>query len=191
MDEEATLLERAKAGSVEAFGRLVELHQAQIRGYVARYVRNPDAADDVAQETFLEAYGSLSTFRGEGPIRIWLLGIARHLALTYVRQEQARRKQQASLVESALAGWLAREMESQGAEVSEPGRELSALKQCLEKLTETSADIVTHFYYKGHSATDIARRLRTTEGTIWVTLTRIRQALRRCVELRLKTSGAV
>ncbi|MBI3855448.1 MAG: hypothetical protein HY293_07130 [Planctomycetes bacterium] len=46
MDDELRWIEEARAGSLEAFSKLVLLHQGRLRGYVGRHVRETDAADD-------------------------------------------------------------------------------------------------------------------------------------------------
>lgn len=61
----------------QAFGRLVREHQAKVRGFLRRLTRGDAAlADDLAQETFLEAYRKLAQYRGEGSFSSWLCGIA-------------------------------------------------------------------------------------------------------------------
>ncbi len=46
------------------------------------------------------------------------------------------------------------------------------------------------FYFKGRSAAQIARESGKREGTVWVTLLRIREALRNCIRVRLRAGGA-
>ena len=58
---------------------------------VYAYVRHrlaprADLVDDVVQDVFLAALGSLSSFLGNAPLRSWLLGIARHKVETFYRQ---------------------------------------------------------------------------------------------------------
>jgi RNA polymerase sigma factor (sigma-70 family) len=91
MDNEARWVEEARGGSAEAFSELVRVHHAPVRAYLARYVRDRETADDLAQETFLSAFRSLPTWRGDAPLRMWLLGIARNRALTHLRDEERRR----------------------------------------------------------------------------------------------------
>jgi RNA polymerase sigma-70 factor (ECF subfamily) len=71
-----------------AFGELVTRHQSAVRNF-ARHLAGGDAAlaDDLAQETFIQAYRSLSRYRGESAFPTWLLGIAHN------RWRNARRQQ--------------------------------------------------------------------------------------------------
>jgi RNA polymerase sigma-70 factor, ECF subfamily len=48
--------------------------------------------DDLVQETYLRALRSLPRFRGEAPVRVWLLSIARHTCADHVRRRQRQRR---------------------------------------------------------------------------------------------------
>ena len=82
---EAELVERAKGGSDQAFGRLVDRHQAAVRAFLRRVCRDREAADDLAQETFLTAWSRLDSLRADAGVRTWLCGIAWRKALTAER----------------------------------------------------------------------------------------------------------
>jgi len=190
MESEPVLIREASAGSDAAFAKLLDLHQAPVRGFLASYVRHADVVDDLAQETFLDAYRSLGTFRGKSSFRIWVLGIARHRALRHLREEEQRRSRESRPAASALAGWLARDLESASSPVPGfEGRE-SALSDCIKRLPENSAAVLAEYYFRGTGVPEIARRTGKKEGAVWVMLTRIRQALRDCMELRLKAADA-
>jgi RNA polymerase sigma-70 factor (ECF subfamily) len=67
----------AAAGDAAAFGVLVRQHQSALRGFLRRLTRGDHAlADDLAQETFLEAYRKQGQFRGDSPFAGWLYAIA-------------------------------------------------------------------------------------------------------------------
>ena len=68
---------RAAHGDRTAFAVLVRQHQSRLRGFLRRLTKGDGAlADDLAQETFLEAWRKLAQFRGEGSFAGWLLRIA-------------------------------------------------------------------------------------------------------------------
>lgn len=78
-----------------AFGELVTRHQSAVRRFL-RHLAKGDAAlaDDLAQETFLQAYQSLAKFRGAAAFSTWLLGIA------FNQWRNARRRYRPSSSES-------------------------------------------------------------------------------------------
>ena len=72
-----------------AFGELVRQHQSAVRGFLRRLTGGQHAlADDLAQETFLEAYRSLAQYHGESAFGAWLFGIAYNRFRTYRRRER-------------------------------------------------------------------------------------------------------
>ena len=74
---EEELAQRAAAGDANAFAALVRSHQSRLRGFLRRMTRGDHTlADDLAQETFLEALRKIGSWRGEGSFASWLYAIA-------------------------------------------------------------------------------------------------------------------
>ncbi|NLJ36628.1 MAG: sigma-70 family RNA polymerase sigma factor [candidate division WS1 bacterium] len=84
------LVRRAQQGDNAAFEQLVELYKTKIYNYALRMLGDPDTAEDVAQETFIKAYSSLSSFRGAAAFQTWLYRIASNLAIDTVRRRKYR-----------------------------------------------------------------------------------------------------
>jgi RNA polymerase sigma-70 factor (ECF subfamily) len=83
---DAELVSHALAGSDAAFSRLVERHQAAVRGFLRRALGGGWAeADDVAQDAFLAAWRSLRSLRDPARVRPWLCGIAWRKAQDRIR----------------------------------------------------------------------------------------------------------
>ena len=185
MGNEENLVADALAGSEEAFHQLVRLHQAHVRAYLTRYVRDAQVVLDLAQETFLRAYQNLAGYRGDAPLRMWLFAIARQRALTYLRDDARRRTHEGRSLDSVAAAGATRSLE-------DPARhehEIRALEDCIRKLPPASAGILSEYYFKGHSALHIARTTGKRDTAVWMALSRIRQALRRCIDARLLSPG--
>ncbi|HEX4078861.1 MAG TPA: RNA polymerase sigma factor [Rhizomicrobium sp.] len=71
------LVRRAAQGDAAAFAQLVRQHQSRLRGFLRRLAKgDASLADDLAQESFLEAWRKLGQFRGEGAFAGWLMRIA-------------------------------------------------------------------------------------------------------------------
>jgi len=71
---EPALVARARAGSADAFGRLVHMHQQGLRAFLRRVGAHD--ADDLAQETFVFAWEHIARFDTTRPFRPCLFGIA-------------------------------------------------------------------------------------------------------------------
>ena len=78
MDELTRLARAARRGDDAAFALLIQQTQADVWRLCAHLV-DPAAADDLAQETYLRVTGALKGFRGDAPVRTWLLTIARRV----------------------------------------------------------------------------------------------------------------
>src|SRR5262245_19329775 len=113
MDDLDKWTEEARKGSPEAFCQLVRVYQSRVRAYLSRYLHDKDVADDLAQDVFLRAYKSIGRYKGEAPLGIWFLAIARNLVLKHFRDESRHRSHDAEMVRSALAGWFAQAIESE------------------------------------------------------------------------------
>jgi RNA polymerase sigma-70 factor (ECF subfamily) len=148
------------------------------------YLRRPELVDDLAQDVFLSAFRDLKDYGGGGSFRVWLLGIARHRALKHLRDDGRRRSREHRSVDQMLVEWRVEMLESH-ADLDERDRMLRALEGCLAKLPVDSASIVREFYFGHLPMTDIAGRRAKSEGALRMTLLRIRQSLRACVEKTL------
>lgn len=85
-ESDAELVSRALAGSDAAYSRLVERHQAAVRGFLRRLLGGGWAeADDLAQEAFLAGWSSLRSLREPAGFRAWLCGIAWRKAQDRIR----------------------------------------------------------------------------------------------------------
>lgn len=73
---EAALVAHARAGSADAFGRLVHMHQQGLRAFLRRLTGNAADADDLAQDAFVFAWEHIARFDPSRPLRPWLFGIA-------------------------------------------------------------------------------------------------------------------
>lgn len=62
-----------------------------IWGYIYVMTGKPETADDLTQDTFVNAYRSLSAFRGDASARTWLLAIARNRIRNYKRSAAVRK----------------------------------------------------------------------------------------------------
>lgn len=82
---------RAAAGDRVALSDLIQATQADVWRLCAHLV-DRQSADDLTQDVYARAIGALPRFRGESPVRLWLLGIARHVAVDEVRRRTRRRR---------------------------------------------------------------------------------------------------
>ena len=102
MDPDRALVDRARAGDVDAFEALVLRYQTRIVNYASTMIRDAGEAEDVAQETFVRAYRALGQFRGDSSFKTWLYRIATNTARTHLeRQVRSARVSDYSLDDAA------------------------------------------------------------------------------------------
>ena len=85
------LVAAAREGDAAAVGELVRRTQRDV-WKLCHALGSRGEVDDLVQETYLRAFASLATFRGDAPFRAWLLTIARRTCADHVRRRRRERR---------------------------------------------------------------------------------------------------
>ncbi|MFJ8364020.1 sigma-70 family RNA polymerase sigma factor [Streptomyces sp. NPDC093984] len=80
----------ARSGEPDAVDLFVRALHRDVRHYVTYLGADPQSADDLTQDTFLRALGSLHRFEGRSSARTWLLSIARRAVIDSIRYNSSR-----------------------------------------------------------------------------------------------------
>jgi RNA polymerase sigma-70 factor (ECF subfamily) len=124
-------------GNRDAFRLLVEREQVAVYRLCLRILGRPHDAEDVAQESFLMAYRSLGSYRGDGPLGGWLMRIAMRQAYRRLGQRRDASELPPEMplgspgsdpLAATLAGERQREVRLAVAALREPYREVVALR---------------------------------------------------------------
>ena len=86
LDSDADLMLRVQRGELAAFEQLVTRYQQPVMNLVARMLRDPTEAEDLAQNVFLQVYKSADRYRVSAKFTTWLFTIARNLCLNEIRR---------------------------------------------------------------------------------------------------------
>ena len=108
---EADAIRLAQKGDAGAFERLYRLHNRRVYSLCLRMVGNPAAAEDLAQEAFLQLFRKIQTFRGESAFSTWLHRLTVNVVLMRLRRK--------NVIETSLD-----ELAEQGEESGSPPREV-------------------------------------------------------------------
>src|SRR6478752_4495477 len=155
-ESDRELIARWRAGDSRAATSLVSRHADAL----ARFAVSSGARDDVeelVQDTFVRAFGSLDAFRGESSLRTWLFTIERRLMLDRRRAERRSREtvpvQESDQVSEygALDGLIAEEAQER-------------VRRSLEALSPTQREVFTLRVQQGLSYKEIAEVVGSTEG---------------------------
>jgi RNA polymerase sigma-70 factor (ECF subfamily) len=178
---DARLIARARSGDLDAFNRLVEQHQRAVYAICLRYLRSPEAAEDVTQDTFIRAWRALDTFRNDdgGGFRTWLLTIAANRARDILRS-QVRRPAE-SLDDRLDADDQAWEPEAPGEsplDFAVRGDLSAALERALGRISPDQRMAIILGDIQGYAYDDIAAITGVAVGTVKSRINRGRARLR-------------
>jgi len=171
-----------KAGGLEedAFVNLLIEWQRRLYAFILTLVPNFSDADDVLQETNAVLLRKRHDFVAGTDFGAWVCQVAYYEVLNY-RKRQGRNGRCAMLDESLLE-----ELASEAAKrVTGQEARLTALGQCLERLSAKDRELIHQRYRLNCSAEEIAEKTGRTAGAIRQVLYRIRGDLLRCIERRL------
>src|SRR5918996_6234051 len=87
---ERQLLEAARGGDEDAFGRLVELYRAELHAHCYRMLGSVHDAEDALQDALLRAWRGLPRFEGRSSARSWLYRIATNACLDVIARRPKR-----------------------------------------------------------------------------------------------------
>lgn len=89
-EQEAMIVRKVLQGDVNAFEKLVTEYEKAVYAIAQRMTGNAEDAADMTQETFIKAYNSLSSFRGDSKFSVWLYRIANNVCLDFLRSKSRR-----------------------------------------------------------------------------------------------------
>lgn len=185
--DDSKLVEDFRAGSRGAFEEIVRRYELAVRWQIRRTISNPQSVDDLAQEVFLELLRvrTQADWSVSSSLRGWLLGLAHHKAVDWVRRN-ARQTVAWAKIPATAAGHY----DSYGSPAEDEDRErrLRALQHCLGLLQAAHREVVEEFYGQAKSTELIAARLGKGSGAVRMMLVRIRQALGKCVRKHLEVA---
>jgi RNA polymerase sigma factor (sigma-70 family) len=89
---EIELIQRLQQGDEAAFKYLVDTYQDRVYNTALGVVQNPQDAEDVAQEVFIQVYRSIGSFKGDAKLSTWLYRIATTRALDLLRSKKSKKR---------------------------------------------------------------------------------------------------
>lgn len=154
---------REMAREADAFEELYRRYEVLVAAFLLRRCRDPELAADLTTETFATALLRAASFRDEGPVPAWLLGIARHALLQTWRRGRAERRARDRLgVEVAFSDPSYDRVEALAdAEATRP-----RLEQALAGLPRDQREAITAHVLHDHSYPTLAAHLGVSEATV-------------------------
>jgi RNA polymerase sigma-70 factor (ECF subfamily) len=152
------LLRQIASGDKSALRALLARHQVKVYRFALRIVRDAALAEDVVSETFFDAWRHAGRYEGRAAVSTWLIGIARHRALTAA----SRRPTESLDCEAAR----------NAVDPSDPEADVgwkdtgAVIRRALGTLSREHAEIIDLVYYQEKSVRDVAEVLAILESTV-------------------------
>ena len=147
---------------------MVREHATAMYRVAVAVVRDSALAEDVVQEAIVRAWDHLHTFRGDGPIRSWLLRITHNVAVSELRRSREEAWDPDKLPARTVAG------PEHSVAVSS---ELEEVRRAIGELDELSRSILALRVSEELSYQEIADTLGVTLGQVKIRLLRARRTL--------------
>ncbi len=179
-EDDETLVARAQRGDRAAFDVLVERYKQRLYATVYHMTSNHEDANDLVQDTFIQAYRKLSSFRGNSSFYTWSYRIAVNLTLNHLKRRRRRQFFSLDDVDTGIetdpdfVELMSHVTPRREAGLAELQRRLHA---ALQQLSANHRAVVVMHDIQGMTHADIAKATRTSEGTVRSRLFYARQQL--------------
>ena len=159
MQDEESLIRRAKQRDQDAFAQLYEEHFDKIYRYVVLRIGDQTEAEDMTQQVFLNALQSISSFKWKGiPFSAWLFRIAHNLVVDFIRKE--KRKPTIPLEESLAVSDSNPQLEA------ERRLDIEQLVSVTKRLTDAQREVISLRFAGGLSVAEVAKAMGKSQGAV-------------------------
>ena len=166
------LARRCLAGDHSAFAGILELYQDRIYSFALRLLKNEPAAEDAAQETFVKAYRSLSSYNSAYPFSSWLFRIAHNNCMDVLRAG-------GKMVSIDGDDFPDLPDTSQGvADIVAASVDSARIEALLASLPPLYSEVLLLQYREDLGPAEIARVINAPEGTVKARLFRARELVK-------------
>ena len=181
--DDLQLIHSTLSGNDEAFSTLVKKYQKSVHALAWRKIGDFHYAEEITQDTFLQAYKKLSTLKDPNQFAGWLYVIANRLCLNWMRKKrpvmQSLESTRVGEVEkSSYTRYVSEQRETEAAE-----HRCEIVKKLLARLPESERTVVTLYYLSGMTSKEIGKFLGVSVKTIHSRLHRARKRLQEKDEL--------
>jgi RNA polymerase sigma-70 factor (ECF subfamily) len=181
------LIRRTREGDLRSFGILVRRYQRKVYFLALRMVKNHDAADDIAQETFINAYNAIGSFKLGYNVFTWLYRICMNASINHLKrgrrvmtesrfEEETKPLERAAVGANPLDHCMEKEMERR-------------IGEAIDSLSPKYKAVFVLRIFEEMSYEEIAESLEISVGTVMSRLYRAREKLQEMLKEYRSDSG--
>ena len=171
MANDNTLICRAQSGDEGAFVELIRVYYPFVYAIVIRIVNNPHDAEEVVQDTFLNAYRGLAQYQEMAKFKNWLGAIAQNRARSWLRKQRI----DTVPIDEVSEQILQTEDSSDERLIRQEQREL--IRRAMETLSEKDREIARAYYLDGASYDELISTHGLSYNAIAFRLSRAKRQL--------------
>ena len=181
--DDVQLIHSILSGNDEAFSILVKKYQKSVHALVWRKIGDFHYAEEITQDTFLQAYKKLSTLKNPNQFAGWLYVIANRLCLNWLRKKKPaiQSLDGTSTAEIEKLSYARHISEHRETEAAESRTEI--VKKLLARLPESERTVVSLYYLGEMTSKEIGKFLGVSVKTVHSRLHRARKRLQEKDEL--------
>ena len=163
------LVTGSQRGNPNAFDNLIRKYHARLYGLIYHMTSNHEDTNDLLQDVFSKAYRSINSFRGNSSFYTWIHRISINMTLNFLKKRGRHQHPSLNDIDQHIENdpdFIA------AANAEDPRHAINAhelqkkLNNALLKLSPEHRAVVTLFDVQGVSQAEIAKMLKTTEGTV-------------------------
>ncbi|MGB7875882.1 MAG: sigma-70 family RNA polymerase sigma factor [Anaerolineales bacterium] len=175
---ETELVTRAQDGDRNAYSELVRIHAQGVLNVIYRMCGDIQVAEDAAQETFIQAWLRLPSYRPQASLRNWLYRIAVNTAIDMLRKEKR-------ILPGAVEDMNLRDTEPGPETLVASSQQMETVQEAVMALPDASRAVLVLREFEGLSYQEIAESLEIPIGTVMSRLNYARKLLREKLEVQL------
>ena len=156
------LISLAQSGDPDAFAALHDRHSRAAFSLARRMMGERQAAEDLAQESFIKVWRGAASYRAErGSVRTWILSVVHNRGIDQIRSQSSRRRTRERVEAEAP-----RSQPSEAFSEAWENAQREQVREALETLPEEQLKILELAYFSGYTHVEIANLLKIPLGTV-------------------------
>lgn len=177
--DDSALIAASQKGDQAAFSELVRRYQRAVYRVAYALTRNTSDADDLAQETFVRAWGAIGRFESGQPLHPWLARIATNQAYSLFRH---RKRRPETSIEPLVEAGMQWGTDDDPADHTAANERSARLRACFEQLSQEHQAVLALRAVQDLAYDQIAEALGVPVGTVMSRLSRARTELKRLMQ---------